>query len=55
MEMRVLRLMLLLSSIISSNTGYPIHVAFADDLTGVGKIHELIEWWENVLHTLVTG
>ena len=28
MEMRVLRLMLLLSSIISSNTGYPIHVAF---------------------------
>ena len=50
MEMRVLRLMLLLSSIISSNTGYPIHVAFADDLTGVGKIHELTEWWKNLLH-----
>ena len=44
MEMYVLGLMPLLSSIISNNTGYLIHVAFADDLTGVGKIRELIEW-----------
>ena len=40
----------LLTSIISNNTGNMIHIAFADDLTGVGKIHELIEWWKNVLH-----
>ena len=40
----------LLTSIISSNTGNLIQVAFADDLTGMGKIHRLIEWWKNVLH-----
>ena len=39
----------LLTSVISSNTGNLIHVAFADYLTGVGKIHKLIEWWKNVL------
>ena len=50
MEMCALGLMPLLSSIISNNTGNLIHIAFADDLTGVGKIHELIEWWKNVLH-----
>ena len=50
MGMYVLGLMPLLSSIISNNTGNLIHVAFADDLTCVGKIHELIEWWKNVLH-----
>ena len=50
MEMGALGLMPLLSSIISNNTGNLIHIAFADDLTGVGKIHELIEWWKNVLH-----
>ena len=50
MGMHVLGLMPLLSSIISNNTGNLIHVAFADDLTCVGKIHELIEWWKNVLH-----
>ena len=48
--MYALGLMLLLSSIISNNTVKLIHIAFADDLTGVGKIHELIEWWKNVLH-----
>ena len=37
MGMYVLGLMLLLTSIISNNTGNLIHVAFADDLTGVGK------------------
>ena len=50
MGMYALGLMPLLSSIISSNTENLIHVAFADDLTGVGKIHELTEWWENVSH-----
>ena len=45
-----LGLMLLLSSIISNNSVNLIHIVFADDLTGVGKIHELIEWWKNVLH-----
>ena len=50
MGMHALGLMPLLSSIISNNTENLIHVAFADDLTGVGKIHELTEWWENVLH-----
>ena len=48
--MYALGLMLLISSIISNNTGNLIHVAFADDLTGVGKIHELTEWWKNLLH-----
>ena len=48
--MYVLGLMPLLSSIISNNTGNLIHVAFADDLTGVRKIHELTEWWKNFLH-----
>ena len=43
-------LMPLLTSIISNNTGNLIHVAFADDVTGMGKIHELIEWWKNVSH-----
>ena len=45
-----LGLMPMLTSIISNNTRNLIHVAFADDLTDVGKIHELIEWWKNVLH-----
>ena len=48
--MYTLGLMPLLTSIISNNTGNLIHVVFADNLTGVGKIHELIEWWKNVLH-----
>ena len=48
--MYALGLILLISSIISNNTGNLIHVAFADDLTGVGKIHELTEWWKNLLH-----
>ena len=38
------------TSIISNYTGKLIHVAFADDLTGVGKTHELNEWWKNVLY-----
>ena len=50
MGMYALGLMLLLTSIISNNTGNLIHVVFADDLTGVGKTHELIEWWKNVLY-----
>ena len=50
MEMYALSLMPLLTSIISNNTGNMIHVAFPDDLTGVGKTHELIESWKNVLH-----
>ena len=50
MRIYALDLMPLLTSIISKNTGNLIHTAFADDLTGVDKIHELIEWWENVLH-----
>ena len=50
MGMYALGLMPLLTSIISNNTENLIHVAFDDDLTGVGKIHELIEWWKNVLH-----
>ena len=57
MGMYALGLIPLLSSIIRNNTGNLIDVAFADDLTGVGKLHELIEWWKNVLHcgpTLVT-
>ena len=48
MEMYVLSLMPQLTSIISNNAGNLIHVAFPDDLTGVGKTHELIEWWKNV-------
>ena len=40
---------LLSTSIISNNTGNLIQVAFADDLPGVSKIYELIEWWKNVL------
>ena len=36
-EMYALGLIPLLSSIISNNTGNLIHVAFADDSTGVGK------------------
>ena len=50
MEMYALGLMPLLTSIISNNTGNLIHVASADDLTRVGKMHEIIEWWKNVLH-----
>ena len=50
MGMYALGLIPLLSSIIRINTGNLIDVAFADDLTGVGKLHELIEWWKNVLH-----
>ena len=37
MGMYALGLMLLLTSIISGNTGNLIHVAFGDDLTGMGK------------------
>ena len=54
MWMYALGLMPLLTSIISNNTGNLIHVAFADDLTGVGKIHELIEREKNVLHFCLT-
>ena len=50
MGMYALGLMLLLTSIISGNTGNLIHVAFADDLTGMGKTQKLIEWLKNVLH-----
>ena len=50
MGMYAVGLMPLLTSIISNNTGNLIHVVFADDLIGVGKIHELIDWWRNVLH-----
>ena len=50
MGMYALVLMPLFTSIISNNTENLIHVAFADYLTGVGKIHELIEWRKNVLH-----
>ena len=42
--------MRLLTSITNNNTGDLIHVAFADVLTGVGKIHKLMEWWKNVLY-----
>ena len=48
MGMYALGLMPLPTSIISNNTGNLIHVAFADDLTGVGKMHELIEWWNEM-------
>ena len=50
MGMYALGFMPLLTSIISNNTGNLIHVAFTDNLTSVGKIHELIEWRKNVLH-----
>ena len=50
MGIYALGLMPLLTSIISNNAGNLIHVAFPDDLTGVGKIHELIEWWKNILN-----
>ena len=50
MGMYAVGLMPLLTSIISNNTGNLIHVVFVDDLIGVGKIHELIDWWRNVLH-----
>ena len=40
----------LLTLFIRNNTGNLIHGVFADNLTRVGKIHELIEWWKNVLH-----
>ena len=39
MGIYALGLMPLLSSIISNNTGNLIDVAFADDLTDVGKLH----------------
>ena len=50
MGMYALGFMPLLTSIISNNTGNLIHVAFTDNLTSVGKIHELLEWRKNVLH-----
>ena len=50
MGMYELGLMPLLTSIISNDTENLIHVVFADDLTGVGKIHELTEWWKIFLH-----
>ena len=50
MGMYAVGLMPLLTSVISNNTGNLIHVVFVDDLIGVGKIHELIDWWRNVLH-----
>ena len=50
MGMYVLGLMLLLTSIISNNTGNLIHVAFADDLTGVGKNTQINWLVENDLH-----
>ena len=48
--MYALGLMPLLTSIISKNAGNLVHVAFADDLNRVGKIHELNEWSEGVLY-----
>ena len=45
-----LDLMPLVTLIISNYTGNFIQVAFDDDLTGVGKIHKLIELWKNVLY-----
>ena len=48
--MYVLGLIPLLTSIINNNKGNLIHLTFAYDLTGAGKIHELIEWWKKVLH-----
>ena len=50
MGIYALGLMPMLTSIISNNTRNLIHVVFADYLTDVGKIYELIEWWKNVLH-----
>ena len=50
MGMYALRSMSLPTSITSNNTGNLIHVAFAHDLTGLGKIQELIEWWEKFLY-----
>ena len=50
MGMCALGSMPLFTSIISNNTGNLIRVALPDDLTGVGKIQELIEWWKNVLN-----
>ena len=50
MGMCGLGLMPRLTSIISNITRKLIHVAFAVDLTGMGKIHELIEWWKSVSH-----
>ena len=56
MGMYALGLMPSHTSIISNYTGNLIHVAFDDDLTGVGKIHELNEWCKNVLrHGLYLG
>ena len=49
-QMYALGLMPLLTLFIRNNTGNLIHGVFADNLTRVGKIHELIEWWKNVLH-----
>ena len=42
-EVYALGLIPLLTWIISNNTGNLIHVGLADDLTGVGKIHKLME------------
>ena len=50
MGMYTLGLMTVLTSVISNNTRNLIHIAFPNDSTGVGKIHELIEWWRNVLN-----
>ena len=50
MGMYALALMTMLTSIISFNTRNLIHVAFPNDSTGVGEIHELTEWRKNVLH-----
>ena len=44
-QMYALGLMPLLTLFIRNNTGNLIHGVFADNLTRVGKIHELIEWW----------
>ena len=50
MEMYALGLMPLPNSIISDNTRNLIHIAFADVLIGVGKIHKLNERWKNVFN-----
>ena len=50
MGMYTLGLMTVLTSVISNNTRNLIHIAFPSDSTGVGKIHELSEWWRNVLN-----
>ena len=50
MGMYTLGLMTVLTLVISNNTRNLIHIAFPNDSIGVGNIHELSEWWRNILH-----